>query len=447
MTLDLRIIFLVLLGLTAFFFILRGGNLLTGKELIEIVLDFVLVLAVAGTVISFGFILTRRDPLPLIRELAYRLSFEQLVSFEHIIPTDLARNLTVSDISRADLDGDGFKEWVVFYQYDLQNPASPVAGAVYDNDRGNPPVIFPYNLRPPRRDYLSEGQVSYDLTNVTIDQNGPQGADLPEILVRGTKELSIFRFRENSELWDFPRDAPPRYQPIGFFRGSGGVSFDQTTKRVTVIDRDGFERSQLVNRTIYALNKSTNTYWDQFYDPAALDRKLAAPVISTIDFLGESPKDILDVALPEKIVLAFYAATCSSAGEALCRHSGAGWTARDFLDANGDAFANFRDKKSSYFGLPALSHADISVKYLRYYPQLETDTDLLTAGGGRDVVTGEQGQSSAVDITFVIAGNAQEQMVRYAMAKVGDQWKINHRLPLDLPTLGAPTQIPATPQQ
>ena len=226
--------------------------------------------------------------MPMIRNLAYRMSFNQLVSFEHAIPTNLEDNLAVSNIMRIDTDGDNYSEWVVFYQFDLRGSSSPVKAMIYDNDRGNPPIIFPYALTPPNRDYLSEGKVSFELKNVTSDRNGPGEADLNEILVEGSKELGIFRFRQNSETWDFPRDAPPRYQPIGFFRGSGGVSFDETTKDVTVKDRGGFERSQLVNRSVYALNQTTNSYWDQYYDPKQLDRKLAAPVVSTIDFPGSS---------------------------------------------------------------------------------------------------------------------------------------------------------------
>ena len=69
-----------------------------------------------------------------------------------------------------------------------------------------------------RRDYLGEGGVAIELENVTSDENGPQGEDLAELLTKGINELGIFRFRQNSEFWDFPRDAPPRYQSIGFFR-------------------------------------------------------------------------------------------------------------------------------------------------------------------------------------------------------------------------------------
>ncbi|MBN1991786.1 MAG: hypothetical protein JW953_03720 [Anaerolineae bacterium] len=446
MALDLRIWFLFFLAITAFLFILRRGPFLSLNDLLQIVVDFFLVLAMAGTALTFGFLLTRQDPLPLLRNTAYQLSLQQLVSFEHIVPEHLEKSLATNNILRLDTDGDNYKEWIVFYQFDLQNSSNPVQAMVYDNDRGNPPVIFPYALRPPHRDYLGEGEVSLELENATIDQNGPDQEDLQEILVRGSNELGIFRFRQNSEQWDFPRDAPPRYQPIGFFRGSGGVSFDKNTKNVTVLDRAGFERSQLVNRLVYAVNKATNTYWDQFYDPAELDRKLAAPLISTIDFLGDPPQNIHDSTFPEKIVLAFYASTCGSKADGLCRNYNTGWNPDDFLDPNGDAFAELKNGNPGDFGLPSFNHtSDILVKYLQYFPQLETDPDLRETGGGRDVVTGEEAGRNVVDITFAVKdrnGVSQEETRRYHMTSVNGQWKIHRRLELDeMPELGQPTQI------
>jgi hypothetical protein len=451
LNLDLRIVFLFLLAVSAVLFVLRQGRVLTFTDIGQIIVDFLLVPALAGTALTFTFLITRQDPMPLIRETAYQLSLKQLVSYENAIPENLQNNLAVREIARIDTDSDEFREWVVFYQFDLQDGKSPIQAVVYDNDRGNPPVIFPYALRPPNRDYVSEGSVSLELKDVTIDENGPKGSDLKEILVWGSNELSIFRYKENSEAWDYPRDAPPRYQPIGFFRGSGGVNFNEETKYVTVVDRAGFERSQLVNRSTYKLNPATNTYWDQYYGPAELNRKLAAPAVSTIDFLRGAPDNILDTTFPEKIVLAFYAATCGSQGEALCRNYKTGWNPRDLLAPNSDAFNEFRNDNPAYFGLSSFDVPDISVRHLRYYPQLETDADLTVAGGGRDVYTDEQAQLGVVDITFAIVDNltlvSREETARYEMKLVDGRWKIAKRLPLDMPALGTPTQVPANPQE
>ncbi len=447
MTPDLRIIFLFLALVTLILFTLRrgGGALITFADIGQILVDFLLVPAVVGTVGAFVFLLARQDPMPLIREAAYQLSFQQLVSYAKAIPANLGDNLAVAGVLREDTDGDNFREWVVFYEFDLGAANNPIQAVIYDNDRGNPPVIFPYALRPPDRDYLSEDAsiISFGLNEVTIDRNGPGGSDLPEVLVEGKNELSIFRFRENSEIWDFPRDAPPRYEPIGFFRGSGGVSFDPETKNVTVIDRDGFERSQLAARSIYALNERTNSYLD--IEELGADggvKKLSAPIFSTIDFFAGPPDDILDTTFPEKVVLAFYAATCGGEDNPFCPTAKANWQSQDFL--TGDALKQFTDGNPDFFGLPGFGGIqNLAITELRYYPSKETDADLLVSGGGRDVVTGEEAQLNVVEVNFT-ADSPVETARQFKMTLVNGQWKIAG--PADATVSGTPTEISAPEQ-
>jgi hypothetical protein len=442
---DLRIVFLFLLAITIFLLILNRGAFDGFGSLVRMFLNFLLVVVGSATVIVFFLLLTRTNPIPYMRQAGYIVGVQQLVNFDTAIPPRLENNLAVSNIVKMDTDGDNFNEWVVFYNFDLRGNTSPVHGYVYDNDRGNPPVIFPYALLPPNRNFLSQGVVNnIELEEVVAGENGSAGEDLPEVLVQGHNELSMFTFLQNSAEWDYPRDAPPRYQPIGFFAGSGGVHFDRDSKAVTVNERHGFERSQLVNRQVFALNKATNTYWDRNYLPEDLDRKLAAPVVSTIDFPGASPDNILSTAYPENIVLAFYAATCGRGDATLCRNAGAGWDAKSFLDPNGDAYSNYVNGTAPYFGLPTFNrNQKISVKALQYFPGIETDPDLLTTGGGRDVVTGEQAQANAVDIVFTLDdGEQSERVARYRMSKVGGQWKIYGRLSdPDLPELGDPSTL------
>ncbi len=434
---DLRVLFLVLAGITFLLFTLRKGPILKPEDFGQIVVDFLLVLAVVGTVGSFVFLIARQDPRPLIRQAAYILSFNQLVSFEDAIPANLENNLKVEDVTRVDTDADGFKEWVVFYSYDLQSGRSPIKGAVYDTDRGNPPVIFPYSLRPPDRDYLSETGARLQL--VDIIATGSEETTLPELLVWGDNTtLTIFAYNENSEAWDFPRDAPARYPPIGFFRGSGAVNFDADTNQVTVIDRDGYERSQLAIRSVYGLNPATNTYLDPF-DP----EKLAAPIISTVDFFSGPPFDIIDTAYPEKVVLGFYAASCNLVDDTLCRNAdNVGIEPQALLAPGSEALTEFQNGNAGYFGLSSFAVDGLSVAAVRYFPALETDPDLLVTGGGRDVVTGEQAQYNIVDISFVVNGSPL-QALRYAMVLVNGEWKILRRLPITEPVLeAAPIEVP-----
>lgn len=440
MGIDLRILFLIFLFATLVLHILRFGAVFEAVEVKNMLLDVLYVPALLGTAVVFGLLLTRTDPMPLLRDAAYQLSLQQLVSFDRAIPDRLDETIDVQSVLREDTDGDGLREWVVFYRFDLQNGTSPVKGVIYDSDRGNPPVLFPYQLQVPARDYLSDqpGSLEFRMAPVVLDENGIDNLDVEELLVSDNDTLSIFRFSQNSEPWDFPRDAPLRYQAIGYFKGSGGVSFDENTKNVTVIDREGYERSQLAVRSVYQL-QSNGSYWDTF-DPLLLSESLAAPIITTIDFYREPPRDIYSTAFPEKIVLAFYAASCGIIDDTLCLNGATAenWFLEDFLAA--DALTEFERGNAAYFGLPDFGTSNLSVTTLRYFPRLETDTDLLVTGGGRDVVTGEEGQLNLVDITFSTGGRLET--VRYQMELVNGQWKIVRRLEIDSTALDAPIEVP-----
>ncbi|RME76393.1 MAG: hypothetical protein D6784_05965 [Chloroflexi bacterium] len=446
-----RVIFLVLLVLTAGVMFLRTrGALLAAIQPGEMILNFILVILMAATVFTFFIILFRIDPMPYLRRAAYNLSFQQLISFESAVPPDLQKNFSVSNVERTDTDGDNFEEWVVHYRFNTRNGRGPLQVVIYDNDRGNPPVIFPYVLRVPGRDYLSEGDAEVSLFDVTdTDTNGPNGENLPELLVQGDNELSIFRFQQNSEPWDFPRDIPPRYDPIGFFRGSGGVSIDQATRNVTVIDRKSLSRSQLVVRSVYRLNPDLQTYWDQYYAPGEMNRRLAAPAFSTVDFWGEPPEDITSVTFPEMIVLAFYASTCAGGEDgqtSLCKETYANWDPADFLA--GDAEVEYRAGNAAYFGLSGFGDTfALSVSKIAYYPNLETDADLSASGAARDTVIGELPRQNVVQITFTVNGLEEPTTARYLVEQVGGKWKITRRLPFEnLPELGPPDQINTAPQ-
>jgi hypothetical protein len=440
----LRIAFLIALFATLILYALNFP--VPGLQYLWNTLGRIFLLAAGlATAALFVVLLFRIDPLPYIRQAAYILGIRQLVSFEDAIPPNLIANLAVTKIVREDTDLDGFQEWVVFYKFDKRASSSPIEGVIYDNDRGNPPVIFPYSLRAPDRNYLSEDELDLELIvqPVARDQNGPDGTDIDELVIASQHELTIFRFGQNSEPWDFPRDAPPRYEPIGFFRGSGNVVFDPETRRVTVNDRNGFERSQLAIRSIYELRVDPQTNYETYLDPLAPlggvgVPRVAAPVVSTVDFYPTPPDDVINTLYPEKIVLAFYAATCGGLDDTLCRNAADedGWQPRDFL--TGDALSAFEANNPAYFGLPNFGgNQNISISQLRYYPHLETDPDLLETGGGRDVVTGEQAQENLVDIIFTVNGAPLETR-RYEMRLVEGQWKILRAFRLVTSALASP---------
>ena len=454
---TLRLLFLVLLFLTIIVFTIRKGPTLQFEDIKTIVLDFLLVPLAVGMVIVFTLIITRTDPMRLILQISAQISGRFNVSFVDAIPPDLKDSLEVISVSRHDTDADDFSEWVVFYQFDLQSGSSPIQGVIYDNDRGNPPVIFPYQLRVPDRDYLSEGSISLEFAQIPTEaEDSPQ-----EILVNGSKELSIFRFDEtnNTEPWQPPRDDPPRYKNIGFFRGTEGVRFN--AGRVTVRNRDEFERSQLVRRSIYEYQADTESYFDSTLT------SLAPPVMETIDFFADPPNDIFDTSFPEKTVLAFYASTCGDTDDSLCRNANADWDSRDFLapddnPSRDSALREFNNRNAGYFGLTSLdSSQNIVVKVLRYYPQVER----LTA---QPLYTGAEPQGNCVEIQLGNPLVGQPDTLAFRMRFVDGEWKIERQIstsncrtelqvysdtfvppvdssePTPLPPLGpaAPTQVP-----
>lgn len=420
--LDLRIIFLVLLIGTAIVFALVNPQpVFNLGQVWTILLHFLLVPLAVGTVLVFFLILTRTDPMNLLLRVSQRISGRFNVSFLDAT-AHLDDSVNVISVSRQDTDGDDFAEWVVFYQFDLQTSNSPIYGAIYDNDRGNPPIIFPYQLRVPDRDYLSEGKATLEFTQIPAEDTGIQ-----EILVKGDKELSIFRYNEEnkSEEWQPPKDAPkPVYEPIGFFRGSGGVNFDDTTGTVTVIDRDPFERSQLALRSIYDYSQEFDSY---FQTPAPI---LVPPTIETVDFFKEPPENIFETSFPEKVVLAFYAATCGSSDLTLCRHaSNIDWNPGDFLtpvaDCNQEpdtARCEFNRGNANYFGLNRLSGtSNIQVSRLRYYPQIEDSSFEVNYAG-------KVPRGNCVEIRFGNPRSGLDDTYFYKMRLVEGQWKIDSRI-------------------
>jgi hypothetical protein len=100
LSIDLRIVFVALLVATSFLTFLRKGPVFSTGELLQILLDFLLLPTMILTAVVFGFLITRADPFPLLRELAYQMSLQQNLAFNHTIPDRLADNLEVISVQR-----------------------------------------------------------------------------------------------------------------------------------------------------------------------------------------------------------------------------------------------------------------------------------------------------------------------------------------------------------
>jgi hypothetical protein len=336
-----------------------------------------------------------------------------LMDFADVV-TDTMR---IASVQRMDTDGDGFKEWVALYYYDIYQkpPRGPIAGAIYDNDRGWPPVLFPYQLRLPDRDYLGEGSITIEQFNVVEEPPA-----VPELLVRdGDRELSIFHYNKAAltEAWKPPEDRM-LYFPIGVFRGDR-VSFDKQTRQVTVWDQGGFavgamagdrERSQLTNKRVYSLIGGS------YMNPADV-KALNAPMESSIDFnLGWAPADVLSTQYPEKIVLGFYK---TMGGE------GNGADPEGFL--TGEALQQYQEGRLDYFGIPWSENdsGKIWVTQLGYSTKVEEQEAEITAQGVQPL-------RSQASVTFVLQPKDQPtlptpQSRTWVLVSQEGKWKMEKR--------------------
>lgn len=430
---DLRVVFVVMMIITGVLFILRQGNLpITLGDIWEMILDVLLVPAALITVGIFFMIIFRINPEEVALQAITAVS-HRTVSFVSAVPGELEQALQAKIVRREDTDGDGFDEWVVFYEFDLQS-VNPVQISIYDNDRGFPPIIFPYNLQNPNNEYmgLAATSTNFTLQNVTQDNNGPNAdnPDLPEIIVSGGGAFSIFRFNKaNKDAIPpsaMPSATPARYESIGYFWGDLGVQIDGTSpaKTVTVNNRDReiYKRSQLMVRYQYTLNPETDysSYYQSNCDPARPETcVLAAPVLKTVDFHATPPQDIYASQYPEKIVLAFYASTCAQVDDSLCKWAAQTWDTKRFLHPDGDAAGG----QPSYFGLNSLnSSRNLQVDRIDYFPSQGP------------VQTGSQAvEAQDVQITFTVDDSQVPQIIRLETRRDSNgAWKIFRRVPEDL---------------
>jgi hypothetical protein len=379
-----------------------------------------LIFVLATTLVALLIIaIFRIDIRPYLLDLGVWLTGNRVVNFVTIFPSPQNR---VEAIKYEDTDGDGQKEWVVFYQFDLTDGRSPYAGTVYDYDRGDPPVVFPYQLVPPDRNYLSEGVVRLELTDfVTVGETQPQ----PELMIYGqipSKEeaggntdadLNIFRQIPNSFAWELPRDEPRRYQVIGAFRGDGGVSFDANTKNVTVINREDYDRSQISVRTVYALDENRGTYMS-VADP----QQLGAPIASEVTFAYGMPPDVPNTPYPEKLVLGFYEMLTVKDPVV---------PSRDFL--TGEALIQYDNNNLDYFGFGGVTGTwsdveSVTVTWLGYAPDTEQIDPSVTYMGTEP---GLQTASVAFIATVDNTDTGTPEPIFWVTKVVNGLWKIDRR--------------------
>lgn len=229
------------------------------------------------------------------------------VDLTEIFPTDLQ---AVGQAERLNVDGEGMKEWLVFYRVDLlasDQESSPVIGAVYwpvsDNDARVPPYLVPALLWQPSLGYLCLYTCEADMEDVI--SGGPRGEELVirDKLGEDTVGVAMFRWKAEPKTAVGPEEelAIGRFEPLGHFRGDSiAVKKDQ----VIVIHKH-HDRSDLASQEVY-VPKDGHYYTQAVRDVDGPSGQLGSPQEAEIIFASGPPAKPAEVKLPEKLVLAFY---------------------------------------------------------------------------------------------------------------------------------------------
>mgnify|MGYP005852191695 CR=1 FL=1 len=429
-SLNQAALFLLIGTIVAVWFFQRQALVATLRMVGEAII-FLLGLALLTVLV---LALAHIDPTPYLRELGLRLQQGRVVDFFGLLREQSA--YVVTSVYHEDTDSDGQKEWLVFYQFDLTDGRSPYAGVIYDADRGDPPVIYPYRLLPLDRDYLSEGyrgdrgRIWYQLQDIdrpselVPGSNATPGAT--ELFIYGTRDglttdLTIFRHYRNTEVHSFPSDFPPRYRPIGTFRGDGGVVFDPISRVVTVTNRV-YERSQLAVESTYAYNVALGRYTSQ-----GDDRRMPAPASKRVVFAFGMPDDILESPYPEKLLLGFYTVLGQPSG-----------TSDPELFLRNEALIMFGQRQWDYFGFPCSFNgsdwsqiSSLQVTELSYAPQAEAyDPYAATPCPIPCVRPRQEATYALAQVSFDAWVNGQfyrtRTPVQFVLSQVAGAWRLDH---------------------
>ncbi len=305
-----------------------------------------------------------------------------------------------------DPEADDPHQWLVLYEYDLYEGDtrrfSPIAAVVYRADRGvsnHPPVIFPYPLRLPDRDYLGTGNVAVRSKDVLSFWPGSELVAVNQNSDGFITEAAIFRWNDphHDEKWQDP-DFERSYVCMGFFRADGGVKVEKDGVVVTKLQGD---RSQLARFYKYEPDEGGSYFIS--------GAQLRPTVDSWIDFaFGPMAIDtVLNSPYPEKIVLAFYNA----------------------LDGPIDGLKPFLSKEAQEQladGLPGYGCSwpldqveKVTVRQISYFPAVEAQTE------------GEEERQSLVELKIrcqsKLGGTASEDgNVGWFLRRQVGQWKMDH---------------------
>jgi hypothetical protein len=178
-----------------------------------------------------------------------------------------------------------------------------------------------------------------------------------------------------------------------------------------VLNRAGYDRSQLAVESIYELDEGRGSYMS-----VANPQQLSAPASSRVVFAFGMPDDILDTPYPEKIVLGFYEMLATRRPDI---------DPREFL--TGQALIEFDRGNLAYFGFGSASGdvSDMKVTQLSYSTDFEQLDPSIT-------VLGEDPRFLSVSVAFdakvgaTSAGTSEP--IHWLTTPVNGRWKIDRRL-------------------
>jgi hypothetical protein len=316
-------------------------------------LFFFQLLLLVSAILGYYFVVRvfEFNPNPLRVSMARNLTYDKTIYLGDIV----AGLYDLDYIDRVDADGDGYEDWLAFYQYDVKENQEtgehrgPFGAAVYDTDGCRPPDILSYELVPVSYDYLGQDATKAIVENI-IEYNDPQSVadgvalDRPELMINGltrkvVTDLNIFRKTgavpscPDVRQWRAAHPGEPlpgqlRYENIGSFRGTYRVERSGST--VMVVDSAGFERSQ------FTVEKQYRPEYGTYFVPGT--QVLLEPVEYSLNFGPGEPDDITQVYYPEKAVLAFYLALGKDRKNLDRAESYLSDAARELYDINRDPF-------------------------------------------------------------------------------------------------------------
>ena len=237
----------------------------------------------------------------------FRAQDKPEVDLTEIFPSDLP---TVGQVQRLNVDGEGRKEWLVFFHVDVvagDEDGSPVIAAVYwpvsDDDKRVPPHLVPALLWQPSLGYLCLHTCEADMEDVISEGHRGEELVIRDKLGEDTVGVAIFRWKGDQETAMGPEEelAIGRFEPLGHFRGD---SIEVEKDKVIVIHKH-HDRSDLAAKETYQ-PENGRYYIQAVRDVDDSSDELDSPHEAEIVFAPGPPARPADVELPEKLVLAFY---------------------------------------------------------------------------------------------------------------------------------------------